>query len=145
MPNIAGFIVWGIIIALFIEVGWLPNEILATIVGPMLTYLLPILIAFTGGHKVYGHRGGIVGAIATMGVIGGSTVPMFIGAMAMGPFASWLIKKFDKAMEGKIKSGFEMLVNNFSAGIIGFILAVLGFYAVGPFRRDIHKHNGKWC
>ncbi len=133
MPNIAGFIAWGIITALFIEVGWLPNEELATIVGPMLTYLLPILIAFTGGHKVYGHRGGVVGAIATMGVIGGSTVPMFIGAMAMGPFASWLIKKFDKAMEGKIKSGFEMLVNNFSAGIIGFILAVLGFYAVGPF------------
>lgn len=133
MPNIGAFIAWGIITALFIPDGWLPNENLAEMVGPMLTYLLPILIAYTGGNKIYGQRGAVVGSIATLGVIVGSDVPMFIGAMALGPLGAYIIKKFDEMFQDKIKSGFEMLVNNFSSGIIGFLLAVLAFYAVGPF------------
>lgn len=133
MPNIGAFIAWGIITALFIPDGWLPNEDLATMVGPMLTFLLPLLIAYTGGYKVYGQRGAVVGSIATLGVIVGSEVPMFIGAMALGPLGAYLIKKFDEAFGHKIKSGLEMLVNNFSSGILGFILAIVAFYAVGPF------------
>lgn len=133
MPNIAAFITWGLITALFIEVGWFPNEQLAQIGGPMLTYLLPLLIAISAGRQVYGDRGGVISAIATVGVIVGSDVTMFIGAMAMGPFAAWVLKKFDKVFLDKVKSGFEMLYNNFSSGIIGFILAIIGFYAVGPF------------
>lgn len=133
MPNIGAFIAWGVITALFIESGYLPNAKLAELVSPMLTYLLPLLIAYTGGHMVHGQRGAVVGAIAAMGVIVGSDVPMFIGAMAMGPLGGWCIKKFDEAFQSKIKAGFEMLVNNFSAGLIGFGLAILGFYAVGPF------------
>lgn len=132
MPNIGAFIAWGVITALFIEAGYFPNEQLATLVSPMLTFLLPLLIAYTGGSMVHGQRGAVVGAIAAMGVIVGSEVPMFIGAMIMGPLGGWCIKKFDDVFQTKIKAGFEMLVNNFSSGLIGFALAVVGFYAIGP-------------
>ncbi|RFU60038.1 PTS mannitol transporter subunit IICB [Bacillus sp. V59.32b] len=132
MPNIGAFIAWGFITALFIETGWLPNEDLAKLVGPMINYLLPILIGFSGGRLVYDIRGGVVGATATMGVIVGAEVPMLLGAMIMGPIGGWAIKKFDKAVEGKIKSGFEMLVNNFSAGIIAGILTLIAYKGVGP-------------
>ena len=133
MPNISAFIAWGLITALFIPTGFFPNESLAKMVGPMVSYLLPLLIGYTGGKLVHEQRGGVVGAIATMGVIvGAPDVPMFLGAMIMGPFGGWLIKKFDQSIEGKIKAGFEMLVNNFSAGILGGILAILSFLAIGP-------------
>ena len=127
MPNIGAFIAWGIITALFIPTGWLPNETLAKLVGPMITYLLPLLIGYTGGKLVGGERGGVVGAITTMGVIVGADMPMFLGSMIAGPLGGWAIKTFDRAVDGKIKSGFEMLVNNFSAGIIGMLLAILAF------------------
>ena len=132
MPNIGAFIAWGIITALFIPTGWLPNETLAKLVGPMITYLLPLLIGYTGGRLVGGDRGGVVGAITTMGVIVGADMPMFLGAMIAGPLGGYCIKKFDAAVDGKIKSGFEMLVNNFSAGIIGMILAILAVLGIGP-------------
>ena len=132
MPNIGAFIAWGIITALFIPTGWLPNETLAKLVGPMITYLLPLLIGYTGGKLVGGERGGVVGAITTMGVIVGADMPMFLGSMIAGPLGGWCIKHFDRWVDGKIKSGFEMLVNNFSAGIIGMILAILAFLGIGP-------------
>ncbi|WP_107841907.1 PTS mannitol transporter subunit IICB [Metasolibacillus meyeri] len=132
MPNIGAFIAWGLITALFIPTGWWPNEGLASLVGPMITYLLPLLIGYSGGKLLHGERGGIVGAIATMGVIVGTDIPMFIGAMIMGPLGGLVIKKFDQLVEGKIKSGFEMLVNNFSAGILGGALAILSFKVIGP-------------
>ncbi|MCG3724958.1 PTS mannitol transporter subunit IICBA [Vibrio cincinnatiensis] len=133
MPNIGAFIAWGFITALFIPTGWLPNETLASLVGPMITYLLPLLIGYTGGKLVGGERGAVVGAITTMGVIVGTDIPMFMGAMMVGPMGGWAIKYFDQRVEGKIKSGFEMLVNNFSAGIIGMVCAIIAFYLIGPF------------
>ncbi|KAA8727063.1 PTS mannitol transporter subunit IICBA [Ewingella americana] len=139
MPNIGAFIAWGIITALFIPTGWLPNETLAKLVGPMITYLLPLLIGFTGGRLVGGDRGGVVGAITTMGVIVGADMPMFLGAMIAGPLGGWCIKRFDRLVDGKIKSGFEMLVNNFSAGIIGMLLAILAFLAIGPLVEALSK------
>ncbi|MFB2582591.1 PTS mannitol transporter subunit IICB [Herbiconiux sp. P15] len=162
MPNIPAFIAWGLITSLFIATGWLPNGILggfgnadaigwqgaATqiavgedgenfnvylgLVGPMITYMLPLLIANTGGRMVYGPRGGVVGVVATMGVIVGASVPMFIGAMIMGPLGALLIKQIDKIWAGKIKAGFEMLVDNFSAGIVAAILAIAGFFGIAP-------------
>ncbi|EPP5328228.1 PTS mannitol transporter subunit IICBA [Vibrio alginolyticus] len=132
MPNIGAFIAWGFITALFIPTGWLPNETLAALVGPMITYLLPLLIGYTGGKMVGGDRGAVVGAITTMGVIVGTDIPMFMGAMIVGPLGGIAIKKFDEAVHGKVKSGFEMLVNNFSAGIIGMICAIIAFYLIGP-------------
>lgn len=137
MPNIGAFIAWGFITALFIEAGWIPNERLATLVDPMLKYLIPTLIAFQGGRMVGGDRGGVMGAVATLGVIAGSEQTMLIGAMAMGPFAGLIIKKIDKAVEGKIPAGFEMLVNNFSVGIFGMILAIIGYYLIGPVMATI--------
>ena len=132
MPNISAFIAWGLITALFIPTGFIPNESLAKMVDPMVTYLLPILIGYTGGKLVHEQRGAVVGAIATMGVIAGAGIPMFLGAMIIGPLGGWVIKMFDKWIEGKVRAGFEMLVNNFSAGILGALLAILSFLGVGP-------------
>lgn len=131
MPNIGAFIAWGFITALFIPAGWWPDENLAKIGEPMMTYLLPLLIAFTAGYNVYEHRGGVIGVIATTGVIAGSSIPMFIGAMILGPFSAYCIKAFDKTIGQRTKAGFEMLVNNFSIGIIGMLLAIAGFLVVG--------------
>ncbi|TDT66992.1 PTS system D-mannitol-specific IIA component (Fru family) /PTS system D-mannitol-specific IIB component (Fru family) /PTS system D-mannitol-specific IIC component (Fru family) [Hypnocyclicus thermotrophus] len=132
MPNIGAFIAWGLITALFIPVGWMPNATLSKLVGPMITYLLPLLIGYTGGKVIGGERGAVVGAIATSGVIIGTNIPMFMGAMIAGPVGGYCIKKFDEAIQGKIKAGFEMLVNNFSSGIIGMILALFFFKVMGP-------------
>ena len=152
MPNIPALIAWGIFTAFFIGPGWTPNADLATIVGPFIHYLLPILIAYTGGHMVYQVRGAVVGAIATFGAIAGSDllvaqfnapilaadpdaatlgqVHMFIGAMILGPLGAWTMKQIDKLYVGKVKAGFEMLVNMFSAGIWGFVMALVGFLGV---------------
>lgn len=133
MPNIGAFIAWGFLTALFIEKGWVPNADLASIVSPMLTYLLPILIAGQGGYMVAGDRGRVIGTIAVVGCICGSSYTMLMGAMVMGPAAGWVIKQFDRAVDGRIPAGFEMLVNNFSVGILGLILTILGYYVIGPF------------
>ena len=132
MPNIAAFIAWGLITALFIEKGWLPNEKAAGLVGPMITYLLPILIGYTGGRMVHGQRGAVVGAIATMGVIVGTDVPMFLGAMIIAPITALLLKYIDGWVQERTKTGFEMLVNNFSAGILGAGMALAGLWGIGP-------------
>ncbi|WP_273227757.1 PTS mannitol transporter subunit IICB [Geosporobacter ferrireducens] len=132
MPNIGAFIAWGLITALFIPTGWTPNENLSKLVGPMILYLLPLLIGYTGGKIVAGTRGGMLGAVATMGVVVGVDIPMFIGAMIMGPLGGYCIKKFDQWAEGKVPAGFEMLVNNFSAGIIGAIITIVAYLGIGP-------------
>lgn len=132
MPNIGAFIAWGLITALFIPTGWFPNEELGKLVGPMITFLLPLLIGYTGGKMIYDARGGVVGATATMGVIVGADIPMFLGAMIMGPLGGWLIKKVDEVIQPKVKQGFEMLINNFSAGILSGILTIIAFWTIGP-------------
>jgi mannitol PTS system EIICBA or EIICB component len=151
LPNIAAFIAWGFITALFIPTGWLPNLGISPewvqqlggwstdpevsnpgLVGPMITYLLPLLIANTGGRMIYGVRGGVIGTIATMGVIMGAGIPMFLGAMIVGPGAAWVMKQIDKLWAGKIKAGFEMLVDNFSGGIVGMLLAIVAFFGIAP-------------
>lgn len=141
MPNIGAFIAWGFITALFIADGWLPNEGLASIQPYMLTYLLPVLIAYSGGKLVGGARGGVMGAIAVMGCIAGvggtDGQPMLMGAMVMGPFAGWVIKIFDKKMENHMPAGFEMLINNFSVGIFGMIIAIIGYWIIGPVMTGI--------
>ncbi|MBS6640735.1 MAG: PTS mannitol transporter subunit IICBA [Clostridiaceae bacterium] len=141
MPNIGAFIAWGFITALFIDTGWIPNADLASIQPFMLTFLLPVLIAAQGGKMVGGDRGRVMGAIAVMGCIAGVNgtegQPMLMGAMIMGPLAGWVIKKFDQAMEGRMPAGFEMLINNFSVGIFGMVLAIIGYYAIGPIMSTI--------
>ncbi|MCB0165074.1 MAG: PTS mannitol transporter subunit IICB [Anaerolineae bacterium] len=132
IPNLGAFIAWGLITAMFIPTGWVPNETFGQLVGPMIKYLLPLLIGYAGGKLVYDVRGGVVGAAATMGAVVGAEVPMFIGGMVMGPLGGFLMKKVDQIFEDKIPSGFEMLVNNFSAGILAAILAVLAEITVGP-------------
>lgn len=132
MPNMGAFIAWGAITAFFIPTGFTPNETLGKLVAPMITYLLPLLIGYTGGKLVYEVRGGVVGAVATMGVIVGTEIPMFMGAMIMGPLTAWVMKHADKLWHEKVKAGLEMLVSNFSAGIVAAIMAVFGMLAIGP-------------
>ena len=132
MPNIGAFIAWGFIAAFFIPAGWFPNETINGMVGPMLQFLLPILIGYTGGKAVGGQKGAVTGALATLGAIASTESTMFIGAMICGPLGGWCIKKFDEKMEGHIPAGFEMVVNNFSVGIIGAVLAILSIYIIGP-------------
>lgn len=132
MPNIGIFIAWGLLTALFIPTGWTPNEDLNNLVGPTLKYLMPVLIGYTGGTMVHGRRGGAIGAAATMGVVIGADITMLVGGMIMGPLAAYLMKQVDKALEGKVKSGLEMLVDNFSLGILGAILMVVGYLAIEP-------------
>ncbi|MCE2596830.1 PTS mannitol transporter subunit IICBA [Motilimonas cestriensis] len=132
MPNIGAFIAWGLITALFIPTGWLPNESLAKLVGPMILYLLPLLIGYTGGKMVGGDRGAVAGAVTTMGVVVGTDIPMFLGAMIVGPLGGLAIARFDQMVHGKIKPGFEMLVNNFSLGIIAMIMALIAYEIIGP-------------
>ena len=138
MPNIGALIAFGFLAAFFIDTGWFPNEGFNSIVGPMLSYLIPVLIAFTGGKMVGGERGGVCGAIAVMGAImSNPEITMLMAAMVMGPLGGWCIKMFDKFMENRMPAGFEMLINNFSVGIIGMLLAMLGYVAVGPIMSAI--------
>ena len=132
IPNIGAFIAWGLITAFFIPTGWIPNETFVELVGPMIVNLLPILIGYTGGKMIHGVRGGVVGATATMGVVVGADIPMFMGAMIMGPLSGWLMKQIDDRLEDHIPVGFEMLINNFSAGILAMILSMLALVAVSP-------------
>ena len=132
MPNIGAFIAWGILTALFIPAGWFPNETMNKLVSPTLTYLMPILLGYTGGKMVYDKRGGVAGALATMGVVIGADITMLIGGMVMGPLGAWVMKKVDKCFEGRVKPGLEMLVDNFSMGIVGALLMAFGFIAVEP-------------
>jgi mannitol PTS system EIICBA or EIICB component len=154
MPNIAAFIAWGIITALFIEKGPFPvggiggfgendaGEPNTGLVGPMIRFMLPLLIAAQGGRMVYGVRGAVVAVVATMGVIVSTDQPMFLGALVMAPLAAWVMKQIDKIWDGKIRPGFEMLVNNFSAGIVAAALAVAGFFAFGPVIETISRGLG---
>ncbi|GGM61682.1 hypothetical protein GCM10010106_04580 [Thermopolyspora flexuosa] len=142
MPNIGAFIAWGLITALFIPSGWWPNETLAELVGPIITTLLPILIGYTGGRMVHGQRGAVVGAVATMGVVVGSDVPMFLGAMIVGPLAAFVIKLVDRLVQDRVKAGFEMLVDNFTAGIVGGAMAIAGVLAIGPVVQQVTNAAG---
>ena len=164
IPNIGAFIAWGLITALFIPTGWLKelgadwdwiDDISGATVGPMITYLLPLLIAYTGGKLIHGHRGGVLGAIAVMGVIGGASFeltlgadviegnpPQFLGAMLVGPLAGWVMREIDKYFEPRTPAGFEMLINNFSQGISGLFLAMIGWRIIGPIMREIANAFG---
>ncbi|MGM0168849.1 PTS system, mannitol-specific IIB component [Enterococcus sp. AZ135] len=132
MPNIGVFIAWGLLAAFFIPTGWTPNEQLNELVGPILQYLMPILIGYVGGYNVYGKRGGAIGALSTMGVVIGADITMLIGGMIMGPLGAIIIKKVDGLFKGHVKPGLEMLVDNFSLGIVGFFIAIAGFLVVEP-------------
>ena len=142
IPNIGAFIAWGLITALFIPTGWVPNATFVKLVGPMITYLLPLLIGYTGGRMVHGVRGGVVGAAATMGVIVGASIPMFLGGMIMGPLGGWCMKKVDQFLDDKVPVGFEMLVNNFSAGFLITILVLIAQVAISPVVASVSNAAG---
>jgi len=132
MPNIGVIIAWGLIAALFLPTGWMPNEHLAKLIDPMVNFLIPLLIGYKGGRLLGGEKGGVIGAAATLGVIVGSDMPMFLGAMIMGPLGGFITRQWDKMIDDKVHPSFEVLVENFSAGIIAAGLAILSFTIIGP-------------
>lgn len=137
IPNIGAFMAWGFITALFIPAGWLPNEQLGSLVSPMITYMLPMLVGYTGGDMVGGKRGAIIGTVGTMGIVVGSDIPMLLGAMAMGPLGGYCSKQLDKLLENRLPNGFENIIQNFALGFLGMGLAILGYYFIGPFMLSI--------
>lgn len=139
IPNIGAFIAWGFLTALFIPTGWMPNAHFSELVGPIIVYLLPILLGYTGGKLVGGQRGAVLGSIGTIGLIVGSDIPMFLGAMIIGPLGGYIVKKFDELIEGKMPTGFEMIINNFSLGFMGLGLSLLSYQFIGPL---IETANG---
>jgi PTS system mannitol-specific IIC component len=143
LPNIGAFIAWGLITALFIPTGWIPNATLGALVNPMIDYLLPLLIGYTGGRLVHGQRGAVVGAIGTIGVVVGSNVPMFLGAMIVGPLSAYLLKLWDNRVGHRVAPGFKMLADNFSCGIVGGAIAVLGVLGIGPAVQWLSDIAGK--
>src|SRR5699024_11765195 len=109
------------------------NKDLGELAGPMITYLIPLLIAYSGGRLIHEMRGGIIAAVATMGVIVAlPETPMLLGAMIMGPLVGWLMKKTDEFIQPRTQQGFEMLFNNFSAGILGVIMTIICFKILSP-------------
>ena len=142
IPNIGAFIAWGLITALYIGTGWLPNENLVSMVDPMIFYLLPLLLGYTGGKMVHGHRGGVIGAIVTTAVIAATSSPQFLGAMVMGPAAAWVMKQVDTRFQDSVPEGFEMLYDNFSLGILGWGLAVLAYNIISPVLEAITNALG---
>jgi len=146
IPNIGAFIAWGLITALFIPTGWIPNDSLVTMVGPMIKWMLPIMIGYTGGKMVHGHRGGVMGVVVTTAIVVGSGgmdgPPQFLGAMMVGPAAAWVQKKVDGVLQPATPEGFEMLVDNFSLGILGTGLSILGVTQVGKVLTGITEALG---
>lgn len=137
MPNLGAFVGWGLMAALFIENGWLPNATLAQLVGPIMQYVFPLLIGYTAGYNIHGQRGGVIGLFSTMGVVVGADITMISGAMIMGPLSAWILKKIDDNFKEKIPAGFEMLYDNFSIGVLAAILCIFGFLAIGPVVRGL--------
>lgn len=108
MPNIGALIAFGFLAALFIDTGWIPNPQLNHMVGPMLTYLIPILIASTGGRMIGGDRGRVVGAIAVIGAIMSNTdITMLMAAMVMGPLAGWCVKNLTNSWTAECRQGLK--------------------------------------
>ena len=148
MPNIGAFIAFGFITALFIPDGWTPNADLAEMVGPMIIVLIPTLVAYSGGRMVHGQRGAVIGAVAVFGAIvagadpvrlndGTTALPfggqvMILGAFVLGPLSAYLLKLFDNLVAGRVKAGFEMLIDNFSIGILGGVMAIFGYTVIEP-------------
>ncbi|MEG0978318.1 MAG: hypothetical protein RSD40_01550 [Bacilli bacterium] len=88
------------------------------IIGWGISSVIPIMVGFFAGKQIYDFKGGAVGVIATMGVIGGSFSPLFnqvmvsitgnpelatasppvmiLGAMIAAPLAAMIFKKLEK-------------------------------------------------
>lgn len=137
IPNIGAFMAWGFITALFIPAGWFPNKEFGSLVEPMIRYMLPMLVGYTGGNMVGGKRGAVIGTVGTMGVIVGTNVPMLLGAMAMGPLGGLVSKYIDRLLENRVPAGLENVVQNFAMGLAGMALALLGYEFIGPFMLSI--------
>lgn len=125
------------------------------IIGFGIGSAIPLMIGFMGGRQIYGQKGAIIGVIATIGVMMGAFNPLFndtmvaitgdvalldspppamiLGAMITGPLAALIFKHIEKLWIERMPSGFEMLINNFSIGLIGLALMAASFWSIALF------------
>ncbi|EGO9238375.1 PTS lactose transporter subunit IIBC [Enterococcus faecalis] len=132
MPNLSIFIAWSL---LSLVAGYTTGNLrlaLSEVETIMIRVVLPILIGFTGGKMFEEQRGGVVAAIATVGVIVSTDVPQLFGAMFIGPLAGYTFAKIEQILLPKVKEGYEMLTKNFLAGIVGGLLCCFGILVVAP-------------
>ena len=126
MPNVSIFVVWGFIEAITPFVTGDFQKALIQVNPFFIHYLLPLLIGYTGGKLIEPTRGGVVGAIAVSGMLVGNLTSPLFGAMIMGPLSGFILLRFDRFFFKKVPIGYEMLVRNFSAGLVGGTLCICG-------------------
>lgn len=141
MPNVGVFITWGIITTLIQYLQGPLQDSFLEMDHLMIQFLLPVLIAYTGGRLIE-NRAGVVAAIAVIGMLVDSEDPQILGAMVIGPLIGWTVFLFDKYLLPKVKAGYEMLVRNFSAGIIGMLFGYLSLVLIGPFIASVTQQVG---
>ena len=141
MPNVSVFISWGIITTL---IQYLRGPLQSSFLEMdrlMIQFLFPVLIAYTGGRLIE-NRAGVVAAVAVIGMLTESEDPHILGAMVIGPLIGWIVFLFDKYVLPKVKPGYEMLVRNFSAGILGMLFGYLSLVFIGPIIAGITNQIG---
>ena len=141
MPNVSVFITWGIITTL---IQYLRGPLQSSFLEMdrlMIQFLFPVLIAYTGGRLIE-NRAGVVAAVAVIGMLTESEDPQILGAMVIGPLIGWIVFLFDKYVLPKVKPGYEMLVRNFSAGILGMLFGYLSLVFIGPIIAGITNQIG---
>jgi PTS system mannitol-specific IIC component len=141
MPNVSVFITWGIITTL---IQYLRGPLQSSFLEMdrlMIQFLFPVLIAYTGGRLIE-NRAGVVAAVAVIGMLTESEDPQILGAMVIGPLIGWIVFLFDKYVLPKVEPGYEMLVRNFSAGILGMLFGYLSLVFIGPIIAGITNQIG---
>lgn len=139
MPNLSIFIAWGFLSFITPYFSGELAQRLNEVSEWMLHLLLPILIGYLGGKLTGNQRGAIVGAIATLGIIVGSTAPQIVGAMIMGTLAGKVYDFFENKVKEQFTIGYEMLIHNLLVGIIGGVCCLLGMIVITPLISSVSQ------
>jgi PTS system mannitol-specific IIC component len=132
--NISGLLALGFLRILFAPSGWFPHEGVYQIVDFIVLYFIPIQFANTGGKMIGGQRGGVIASFVMVGLVAGNTTSysMILPSMCVGPIIGYLIKKTDQWLERRTPPGYELLIYNGAAGLVGTLTAVVCYLYVGP-------------
>ena len=132
MPHLSIFIAWGFInVVASLQFKEL-HLLLDGLEQALISYLLPLLIGYTGGKQVEESRGGTIAGIATIGMIIGTNSPQIIGAMIIGPLSVWSYVFIKKYWLDRLKDGYEMVANNILAGLVGGVWCLTAIFLIAP-------------
>jgi PTS system mannitol-specific IIC component len=132
MPNLSVFIAWGLINFLANFASGKMYLLLNGTEDILINFLLPLLIGYTGGKKIDHHRGGAIAGIATLGIMVGNDNSAVLGAMIIGPIAVMCFKRLNIVILKKIQNGYEMLLQNILAGVVGTLFCLVGLFILTP-------------